>query len=66
MSKTIRIDSQASKHAGCGGILAMSQDAPSYVITHEGLETLIPGAEMVCLQCGAMIRSQEEVEIAEV
>ena len=44
----------------------MSQDAPSYVITHEGLETLIPGAEMVCLQCGGMIRSQEEVEIAEV
>jgi hypothetical protein len=64
MSETIRIDSQASKHAGCGGILAMSQDAPSYIITHEGLETLIPGAEMVCLECGAMIRSQDQVEIA--
>lgn len=62
MKNTIRIDTELSKHAGCGGLLAMSQDAPSYVVEHEGLETIIPGVEMVCLKCGVMIRSQEQVE----
>jgi len=62
MQSTIRIDTQSSKHAGCGGLLAMSQDAPSYIVEHEGLETIIPGVEMVCLKCGEMIRLQEQVE----
>jgi hypothetical protein len=39
----------------------MSEDAPLYVVEHEGLETRIPGIEMVCLTCGARIRSQKEV-----
>jgi hypothetical protein len=42
----------------------MSDDAPLYIIEHETLETCLPRIEMVCLTCGARIRSQEEVEIA--
>ena len=42
---TIRIVTDISKHAGCGGLMAMSQDAPQYILEHEGLETAIPGAE---------------------
>jgi hypothetical protein len=63
--ETIRITTDTSKHAGCGGILAMSQEAPQYIIQHEGLETLIGGVEMVCLKCGERIRSQAQVEIVE-
>ena len=63
--ETIRITTDASKHAGCGGFLGMSEDAPLYVIEHEGLETRLPGVEMVCLTCGARIRSQDEVELAD-
>jgi hypothetical protein len=63
--KTILITPDTSKHAGCGGLLAMSQDAPVYIIEHEGLETRIPGIEMVCLACGERIRSQDEVELVE-
>lgn len=59
--ETIRITTDESKHAGCGGLLGMSEDAPLYVVEHEGLETRIPGIEMVCLTCGARIRSQKEV-----
>ncbi len=59
---TIRITTDTSKHAGCGGLLAMSQDAPVYVIEHEGLETRIPGVEMICLTCKQRIRSQDEVD----
>ena len=62
---TIRITTDTSKHAGCGGLLGMSQDAPVYVIEHEGLETRLPGVEMVCLTCGQRIRSQDEVEVSE-
>ena len=40
----------------------MSQDAPVYVIEHEGFETRLPGVEMICLICGERIRSQDEVE----
>ena len=61
----IRITTDTSKHAGCGGFLGMSEDAPLYIIEHEGLETSLPGVEMVCLKCGARIRSQDEVEIVE-
>ena len=43
----------------------MSENAPVYIIEHEGLETRLPGVEMVCLKCEARIRSQDEVEIAE-
>ncbi len=43
----------------------MSEDAPVYIIEHESLETRLPGVEMKCLTCGARIRSQAEVEIAE-
>ena len=38
---------------------------PIYIIEHEGLETRLRGIEMVCLTCGARIRSQEEVETQE-
>ncbi|MBV8708258.1 MAG: hypothetical protein JO182_10290 [Acidobacteriaceae bacterium] len=58
----IRITTDVSKHAGCGGFLGMSQEAPDYIIEHNGLETRIPGVEMVCLRCGERIRSQEQVE----
>ncbi len=61
----IRITTDTSKHAGCGGLLAMSEEAPLYIIEHEGLESRIPGVEMVCLTCGARIRSQDEVETVE-
>jgi len=60
--QTIRIVTDASKHVGCGGLMAMSQEAPEYILEHEGLETVIPGAEMVCLRCGERIRSQDQVE----
>ena len=58
----IRITTDVSQHAGCGGFLAMSQEAPEYIIEHHGLETRIAGVEMVCLRCGERIRSQEQVE----
>ena len=58
----IRITTDVSKHAGCGGFLGMSQEAPDYIIEHNGLETRIPGVEMVCLRCGERIRSQDQVE----
>jgi YgiT-type zinc finger domain-containing protein len=40
----------------------MSQEAPDYIIEYNGLETRIPGVEMVCLRCGERIRSQNQVE----
>ena len=58
-----RITTDTSKHAGCGGLLGMSEDAPLYIVEHEGLETRIPGVEMVCLDCGERIRSQEQVQV---
>jgi hypothetical protein len=42
----------------------MSEDAPVYIIEHEGLETSLSGVEMVCLRCGETIRSQHQVEAA--
>ena len=63
--ETIRIITDLSKHAGCGGLLGMSQEAPQYIVEHEGLETRIAGAEMVCLRCGEPIRSQDQVEPTE-
>ena len=60
--KRIRIVTDSSKHVGCGGLMAMSQDAPEYILEHEGVETTIPGAEMICVLCGERIRSQDEVE----
>jgi hypothetical protein len=62
-AETIRITTDTSKHAKCGGLLGMSQEAPLYVVEHEGLETRIPGIEMVCLTCGERIRSQNQVEV---
>jgi hypothetical protein len=44
--------------------MAMSQEAPEYIVEHEGLETTVAGAEMVCLRCGETIRSQDQVETA--
>ena len=41
----------------------MSEDAPLYIIEHEGLETRITGIEMVCVACGERIRSQDQVEV---
>jgi len=61
--KTIRITTDTSKHAGCGGLLGMSDDAPLYIVEHEGLETRLPGIEMVCLSCGQRIRSQDQGEV---
>jgi hypothetical protein len=58
----IGIVTDISKHVGCGGVMAMSQDAPEYILEHEGLETTVAGAEMVCLRCGEKIRSQDQVE----
>ena len=58
----IRIVTDLSKHVGCGGLMAMSQDAPEYIVEHEGLEAKMPGVEMVCLRCGERIRSQDQVE----
>jgi hypothetical protein len=63
--ETIRISTNSSKHAGCGGTLGMSQEAPLYIVEHEGLETRLPGVEMVCLTCGERIRSQDQVEARE-
>lgn len=60
--ETIRIVTDISKHVSCGGLMAMSQEAPEYILEHEGLETVIPGAEMVCLRCGERIRSQDQIE----
>ncbi len=60
--ETIRIVTETSTHVGCGGLMAMSQDAPQYILEHEGLQTTISGAEMVCLRCGERIRSQDQVE----
>ena len=62
--ETIRITTDSSKHADCGGFLAMSEDAPLYIVEHEGLETRIPGIEMICLRCGERIRSQQQIETA--
>jgi hypothetical protein len=61
--ETIRITTDKSRHAGCGGLLGMSGEAPLYIVEHEGLETRLPGVEMVCLTCGDRIRSQDEVEV---
>lgn len=63
--ETIRITTDTSRHAGCGGLLGMSEAAPLYIVEHEGLETRLPGVELVCLTCGERIRSQDEVEIVE-
>ena len=63
--ETIRIVTDISRHVGCGGLMAMSQEAPQYILEHEGLETQIAGAEMVCLRCGERIRSQNQVERAD-
>ena len=60
--ETIRIVTDISRHAGYGGLLGMSQEAPDDILEHEGLETKIPGNEMVCLRCGERIRSQNQVE----
>jgi hypothetical protein len=59
--ETIQITTDRTTHAGCGGFLAMSADAPVYIIEHEGLETRLPGVEMLCLVCGERIRSQNQV-----
>ncbi len=63
--ETIRITIDTSTHAGCGGLLGMSEEAPLYIVEHEGLETRLPGIEMVCQKCSERIRSQDEVEIVE-
>lgn len=63
--ETIRITTDTSKHAGCGGLLGMSQETPLYIVEHEGLETRFPGIEMVCIRCAERIRSQSQVEIVE-
>ena len=63
--QTIRITTDKTTHAGCGGFLAMSGDAPVYIIEHEDVETRIVGVEMVCLVCGERIRSQDQVEDVE-
>ena len=44
--ETIRITTDTSKHAGCGGLLGMSEDAPLYIVEHEGLETRLPGGPL--------------------
>lgn len=46
-------------------MLGMSEDAPLYIIEHNSLETRLPGVEMICMTCGARIRTQAEVEIAQ-
>ena len=51
-----------SRHAGYGGFMGMSQEAPPYIVEHEGLETRIPGLEMIGLRGGERIRSQDQVE----
>jgi hypothetical protein len=63
--ETIRITTDTTRHAGCGGFLAMSEDAPLYIVEHEGLETRLPGVEMICLRCGERIRSQDQIETQE-
>jgi hypothetical protein len=42
--------------------MAMSEEAPLYIIEHQGLVTRLPGVELVCLRCGERIRSQDQVE----
>jgi hypothetical protein len=54
-----------SRHAGCGGLMGMSQEAPPYMVEHEGWETRIPGSEMIGLRGGERIRSQDQVEPTE-
>jgi hypothetical protein len=65
METTVRIVTDKSKHAGCGGLLGMSQQAPLYIVEHEGLEARFPGVEMVCVSCGERIRLQDQVELSE-
>ena len=62
--ETIRITTDASTHGGGGGggFLAMSEDAPLYIVEHAGLETRLPGVEMICLRCGERIGSQDQIE----
>jgi hypothetical protein len=62
--ETIRI-TETSTLASCGGALGMSEEAPLYIVEHEGLETKLPGIEMACLKCGERIRSQDQVEVVE-
>src|SRR5947199_1115074 len=50
--ETRRIITDVSRHAGYGGFMGMSQEAPPYLVEHEGLETRIPGSEMIGLRCG--------------
>ncbi len=61
--ETIRITTDASRHTECGGLLAMSEEAPLYIVEHEGLETRIPGVEMICVRSGERIRSQNQIEV---
>jgi hypothetical protein len=63
--ETIRIMTDVSRHAGCGGFMGMSQEAPPYIVEYEGLETRIPGSAMIGLRCGERIRSQGHVEPTE-
>ena len=65
METTVRITTNTSRHAGCGGFLGMSEEAPLYIVEHEGVEARIPGVEMLCLKCKERIRSQDQVELIE-
>ena len=60
--EAIRVDTDISQHVDCSGLMAMSQEAPQYILEHEGLETNIAGAERVCLHRGERIRLQAQVE----
>ena len=65
MESIVRITTNTSRHARCGGFLGMSEEAPLYIVEHEGVEARFPGIEMICLACKERIRSQEQVEVVE-
>lgn len=65
METIVRITTNTSRHAGCGGFLGMSEEAPLYIVEHEGVEARLPGIEMICLSCKERIRSQDQVEVVE-
>ena len=60
--EAIRVVTDISQHVDCSGLMVTSQEATQYILEHEGLETNIAGAEMVCLHRGERIRLQAQVE----
>jgi hypothetical protein len=63
--ETIRITTDTSKHAGCGGLLSMSEEAPLYIVEHKGLETRIPGVYAFVAENGFAHRTRSNSRLPE-